>query len=305
MLFTLSWTSPFAFGKVTFKQKRWNSWTALTQVTSNSLQLRASARRRTLIGALLQATHAPHAFVTQCKTYQLRELLVRISQEKILDYVCWALPTLSWRTVADIVCNGSSSDAGQVSRNAELFGAFWSRLAAEHMDETQVDEHNSLKHGFRVGHGGIQVAIGPAGMHSPADSDFTDLGGSRDGTSFYRIERTSDGDDMDRGRQSRRVFVNWTRESMAIALQLIACSITNVVSMLKLRNGASGTSVQFKRLTSDAAFTRPWETTPSLRTLQFGPEVYKPRPRTKAEIIDEWHRLKKEAIASTQSANRK
>lgn len=182
-----------------------------------------------------------------------------------------------------------------MENNAQLFANFWARLAAEYLDETQIDEHNSLKHGFRVGHGGVRVAVGPPGIVHPEESQFTELGGSIEGTSFCRILHAGGQAKGNQSRFSRVVFVNWTPESMASALQLISCSITNVVSMLKLYNGARPTEVQFKRFNSDEAFTRPWKTSPKIRNFEMPADLLIGRARAKSELIEEWHRLQSQS----------
>lgn len=244
-----------------------------------------------LIGALLQAVNAPHAFLAQCWPAQLRTLLKRIGSGTPIDLLCWKGALPSWALVGRIVCRGSHANLGQAENNAQLFASFWARLAAEYLDQAQIDEHNSLKHGFRVGHGGVRIAIGSPGVERLDDTQFTELGGSRDGTVFYRIMHAGGEEKGNQSRASRTVFVNWTPESVAIALQLISCSITNVVSMLKLHNGALPTEVKFRRFQSDAAFTRPWETSPRVRNFEMASEMSVGRVRTKTELVEEWHRL--------------
>lgn len=250
-----------------------------------------------LIGALIQAPHAPQAFLSECWPAQLRKLLSRLSVGPELELVCWGPPPLTWDLVARIVCAGSHAEATKVEANASLFAAFWRRLAAEHLDELHVEEHNSLKHGFRVGHYGVSIDMGPPGVPTPDESQFTRIGGSRFGTAFTRLEPNAGPIDARRGRAAQRVVVNWSPHSMALALQLIACSINNVVSALKLCNGAAPSTVQFRRFTSDAAFSKPWEAAPALRSVVLPADVVAGRPRTKSELLTEWRQRK----ASTRS----
>lgn len=241
-----------------------------------------------LIGAFIQAPHAPQAFVSECWPAQLRKLLTRLSVGPELELVCWGPPPMSWDLIARIVCAGSHVDASKIDENVELFAAFWRRLAAEYLDELQIEEHNSLKHGFRVAHYGVSIDIGPPGVQQPDESQFTSLGGSRFGTSYTRLETVPGAGDSRRSRTSRRVVVNWSPQSMALALQLIACSINNVVSALKLRNGAAPSTVQFRRFTSNAAFTKPWEVAPAVHSLVLPAEIVVAKPRTKSELLQEW-----------------
>ncbi len=51
---------------------------------------------------------------------------------------------------------------------------------------------------------------------------------------------------------------DWSAYGMVAALQLISCSINNVVSCLKIMNGVSPKDAKFTRPEDRAAFEEPW-----------------------------------------------
>jgi hypothetical protein len=244
-----------------------------------------------LIAALLQAPHSPQAFVGQCKTDQLRRIIRKITTCDTIELIAPRLKVLSWPTVARLVHARASSDEGQVAKLAEGFGAFWQRLAEECTDSSHVAEYNGLKHGFRVGYGGIRLDLGPAltDIDSiPADAEWTSLGGSDTGSSFYKVHNAGGDARSNRSRMCSRVFVNWSLHTMVIALQLISCSINNVLSALRLVNGATAGSQPFKYPTDLSAFERTWAESPSLRNFSFDAQLEAGRFRTKEQLLHEW-----------------
>lgn len=250
-----------------------------------------------LLGALLQAPHSPQAFIGLCKTDQLRELRERITLEQPLELVAPRLPKLSWEAVARLVHARASADPEQVTALANGFASFWQRLDQECSESTQVEEHNSLKHGFRVGHGGIQIDVGPelnGRGEIPKDAQWHSLGGSKTGSSFYRLEVAGGDGKSNRSRMCSQVFVNWSHETMIVALQLVACSINNVLSALRLVNGAPAGSQPFKYPTDPGAFARAWATSPALRNASINAQLNAARSRSKDELLREWRdRLKR------------
>ena len=244
-----------------------------------------------LIGALLQAPHSPQAFVALCKTDQLRELRNRITLEQPLELLAPRLPKLSWEAVARLVHAKASSDPEKVATLAAGFASFWRRLAEECAESTQIEEYNSLKHGFRVGHGGIQIDIGPeltSAGEIPPDARWQSLGGSKTGSSFYRLEVAGGDSKSNRSRMCSQVFVNWSHQTMIVALQMVACSINNVLCALRLINGAPTGSQSFKYPTESEAFAAAWTTSPALRNASIDAQLNAARSTSKDELLGQW-----------------
>jgi hypothetical protein len=168
-----------------------------------------------LIGGLLQAPDCVYAWVAQCTTGQLRWLLRRMQSYDAQLPLKVKLENLSWDTIAKAVLQPSNSDPAKVTRNGELFSRLWARLASEY-----VKEYNSLKHGFRVSHGGFRLAVGlehEQGV-APPSGEMYSLEGSDFGSTFYVLEHIGGDSKANRSRRSRRVSVNWSAEGMLLDL---------------------------------------------------------------------------------------
>ena len=250
-----------------------------------------------LLGALLQAPSCAYAWMAQCATWQLRELLRRVNERDATLLVKVKLGHLSWEGIAKGVLAYSSSDPAKAERNGTLFGCLWDRLASEYLQDVHIKEYNSLKHGFRVRHGGFGMAVGIEHEYGvpPPPEEMQFLGASDFGSTFYVLDQVGGEDRSNRSRRSRQVSVNWSAEGMVLALQLISMSIRNVVSMLQILNGRKPSEVRFMRPSEDNDFDRPWEHSPSVLNAKLDfviPEEAVKRT-TKQELLDIWH--KKEA----------
>jgi hypothetical protein len=123
---------------------------------------------------------------------------------------------LSWEQVATFVLRHCPT--GDEERDARLvngFAGLWRGFAADFLNESATAEYNSLRHGH----------ILTSGEH---------------GSSFYAAEK------MDR--HNFRISyqsVSWDPHKCRRALWLIAFSIGNTVSCLKILNGAEPDSVRF------------------------------------------------------------
>lgn len=245
-----------------------------------------------LLGALLQAPDCAYAWVAQCKTGQLRELLRRIDDGDSSLLLKVTLEPLTWMRIAKGVMAYSNSDPSKADRNGELFGRLWKSLASEYSHDTNIKEYNSLKHGFRVSHGGFNLVFGTEHEYgvSPPPEELKSIGGSEFGSTFYVLEQIGGSEKANRSRRSRQVSVNWSAERMVLALQLISMSIRNIISCLEILNGAKPSEVRFLRPSEDEDFDRPWEYTPGI--LNMNVDFVLPEgdalKTTKEQLMDEW-----------------
>lgn len=245
-----------------------------------------------LIGGLLQAPDCVYAWISQCTTGQLRALLARIERNDALLPLRIKLEYMSWDAIAKVVLQQSNPDPAKAARNGDLFGALWARLAAEYVKDVHIKEYNSLKHGFRVSHGGFRIAIGL--QHEPgvpaSSEQMHSLGGSDFGSTFYVLEQIGGGDKSNRSRRSRRVSVNWSAERMLIDLQLISMSVRNVVSTLQLWNGRNPAEVSFVRPLQNKDFDRPREMHMGVlnTSMDFVIPEESVQSTTKEELLDIW-----------------
>jgi hypothetical protein len=83
------------------------------------------------------------------------------------------------------------------------------------------------------------------------------------------------------------VSLNWTIEKTALLLQLVSMSIKNVVSALRIANGASPGTCRFHRPTDDSDFDRPWSYSPGVLHCSFDFDIPEDQVRAvkRAELL--------------------
>lgn len=92
---------------------------------------------------------------------------------------------------------------------------------------------------------------------APPDEEMKHIGGSEYGTKFIRLETVGEIKN-NRSLRSRKVSLIWSVERVALQLQLVCMSIANVITALKLVNGAEAVKCNFLRPNKDDDFERPW-----------------------------------------------
>jgi len=212
-----------------------------------------------LLGALSQAPEAVTAWIPRCSNSRLRRLVSDVSsQQAILTQRGWQ--RLSWQVLAEIVHSHVWVDEEPKWTTASRYAHLWSRLASDFLNELHISEYNSIKHGFRVLSGGsvLRVGIEPSYGVSPPESEMQTIGASPHGVSFSTVEPLPAADPKSPHVRLMNRRLNWRAESMAQALQLIACSINNVAGFLRVLNGAPAGTIRFHRPENPDAFDAPW-----------------------------------------------
>lgn len=203
----------------------------------------------TLAGAAVQAPQAPYAWVWLAKTNLLRSVVERISKGDSTLHTELSHWDRTWAGLAQRVFSHCSQENGW-PKTAESFGRVWSIFAGEFLDEMNQAEYNSLKHGFRIRSSGVKIAFGLEHQYgvAPPPEEMKYLGGSDTGSTFYELERAGPDIPGTRSKRSRRRTVNWEPEPMIRGLQVIDVSIRNVVSFIRIANGAQPSTIRFLRL---------------------------------------------------------
>lgn len=222
-----------------------------------------------LIGAYVQATDCAYAWVAKCSTPDLRQFVTSVNAKRNDIFKKINIPSVTWEYIAESVFSGYLPGTERHQNTVRLFGVLWERLAHELLDQDHVDEYNSLKHGFRIRSGGFGLACGVEHEYGvpPPDDEMKLLGHSGYGTSFLRIEAV--GGKKSRSLRSRKQAINWKIEKVALLLQLAYLSINNVISALKIANGAQAGTCLFTRPEEDAEFDRPWGYSPGVTSCSF------------------------------------
>jgi hypothetical protein len=211
-----------------------------------------------LLCSFAQAPDCTYAWISKCSNTQLRDVVERISREDPTFITKLNIPSVNWKSIATLMCACFPTSSRQASL-IEGFATLWSRLAGELTNEAQIDEYNSLKHGFRLRPGGFALSVGvetspgvPAcesAMHTLANSTF--------GATFFKIEKLKSQKGSPHIR-SRRTSVNWSFERTALLHQLVYMSIHNIISTLKISNGVPPTECKFVWPSQDSDFDQPW-----------------------------------------------
>jgi len=192
-----------------------------------------------LIGALLQAPRCPHAWVGQCSTGELRMVLDGINTGQPFLVQNTRISNVSWHEISKEILTRYAPEAVGLSAAIESFAKFWELLSLNHTDHSSIDEYNSLKHGFRVAHGGFEVMIGKhaVGSTPPTQQEMESLGSSKWGATFRVIKKFDNDVKGSRSRQSILTAVNWDATAVLASLHLVADSIGNVVTYLGMLSG--------------------------------------------------------------------
>ncbi len=220
-----------------------------------------------LLCAYIQAPDCAYAWIAKCSNKELRYLVTKVSGFRNSLFTKLPIERVSWENVAKSVCRCYQPETDRNTSTVKLFASFWNRLADEFVDQSHVEEYNSLKHGFRVRSGGFSLAIGLEHEYGvpPLDSEIQLLGQSDFGTSFFRVEPIGNGKG-NRSLRSRRTSVNWKIENVILVAQLVSMSISNVVSALKIANGVKARTCKFLRPQDDTDFEKPWQYSPGVNS---------------------------------------
>ncbi len=218
-----------------------------------------------LLGAYIQAPDCVYAWVAKCSNKELRSLIGKVNEGYSDVFSKFNIDEVSWESVAALVFQSYLPKTKKSETTKKLFADFWGRLAQEYLDDKNIDEYNSLKHGFRVRSGGFSIAIGMEHEYgvAPPDVEMTSLGGSEYGTTFVRLEPLGETKN-NRSLRSRKVSLNWSVEKVALQLQLVCASINNIISALKIANDAEAGTCKFVRPTEDDDFVKPWSFSPAV-----------------------------------------
>ena len=212
-----------------------------------------------LLGAYIQAPECVYAWIAKCTNSDLRQLVKNIGSHHNTLFTKLNVEQVSWESISKLVFQCYKPDSDRNAQTTRLFASLWQRLAHELIDANHVDEYNSIKHGFRVRSGGFSLAVGlehEYGVAPPAE-EMKMIGSSEHGSSFFKIEPVGTSK-SNRSIRSKRTSINWKIEKVALLIQLVSMSINNIVSALKIANGATAGTCKFLRPEEDEDFDTPW-----------------------------------------------
>lgn len=241
------------------------------------------------LGAFIQAPDCTFAWISKCTTGDLRKLIQKINSGQAGTYNLLQQDQISWKSVSERVFAAYLPGSDRQKNSIQLFADFWQRMAREMLNETLIDEYNSMKHGFRVNSGGFTLSAGierDYGVEADA-AEMSVMGHSPYGIKFFKILQVFS-DKKSRSLKSVRTCVNWSIEQVSLTLQLVGMSITNVVSALKIANGFPASDCKFERPAEDGDFDRSRGVSLGLNNLTIDHIIDEGncRPVTKEELIE-------------------
>jgi len=167
---------------------------------------------------------------------------------------------ITFDDLSEVVHQFCWPDETPVNATRNRFAQLWRRLASEYLDDHNIEEYRSLKHGFRVAPGGFTLRIGEEeayGVRAP-EANMRTIGGSPYGTSFFEPFGVVADPLSKHHFRIRHAAMNWRAEAMVQRLQLIAWSINNVVGCLRCLNGALPGTIRFIRPEDPDVFEHAW-----------------------------------------------
>jgi hypothetical protein len=207
-------------------------------------------------GATVQAPACPLGWVLRYKNDDLRKVIEKLMSGTVAFA---AVTPATWDGLATLVVAAFDLPEAERASVAQCYAKLWKRFAFDFLDLDQLEEYNSLKHGFRVRPGGFAVRIGEEVEEGVASepSKRAWLGGSEYGTSYFKSEypfKGKKGGKIDfRPRSFSR---NWHPEGLISGLELLASSLHNIISLLRVL-GRDPTPVTFWP-TDPNEFASPW-----------------------------------------------
>lgn len=249
-----------------------------------------------LLGAYIQAPNCAYAWIAKCSNKELRQLVKNIGGYRNELHTKLNIEQVSWKSVSKLIFQCYKPDTERNAQTIKLFSSLWQKLAHEFIDMNHVDEYNSIKHGFRVRSGGFSLAVGLEHEYgvAPPNDEMKMIGSSEHGSTFFKIESVG-ALKKNRSIRSKRTSINWKVEKVALLIQLVSMSITNVVSALKIANGAQSGTCQFLRPEEDADFEKPWSYSPGVTScnMDFIINDNDVIPTTRKELLEKLSEYKK------------
>lgn len=217
-----------------------------------------------LISAAIQAPRCVPAWMSLYKNHELRSVVDKIHHRKPLLSQA-TVTSLSWSSVIEIIFGHLVIEDKEKENAVKAgFAQLWSRFASDFLDDKFNREYNSIKHGLRARPGGFYIAVGVQDdpkVPAPAEN-MKLLGKSEFGTGYWATDKIGE---YNNHLQLRRHYRNWDPEDIAWGLRMIAVSISNVQSVIKIFNGIDASNVRFVYPTDLSWFQEPWKRMSNIR----------------------------------------
>ncbi len=225
-----------------------------------------------LICAALQAPECVLGWMGKYRTDTLRRMVAAISARSVDFIVKCPIHPVSWESISDEIIRVSYPDHTRIQSTKDLFANLWKRFASDFVNDKNISEYNSIKHGARTSAGGFSLAVGiekEYGVPAPLENMHL-LGMSEFGSSFPILAPIG----VAKKNPNFRIVtssVNWSPEATIYALKLISYSVNNIKSYLLLTNGIP--TAEFLRPKDDESFDKPWDFSPGVLNMTMNSNI--------------------------------
>jgi hypothetical protein len=228
-----------------------------------------------LFCAVVQSPYCVYGWLSLSRTNDLRNVVQKISDNDKTLFHYFEAETISWQKIAETIFFLHNDlvlkeiDKPSLIRDTTRI---WEALADLFLNEYSIDEYNAMKHGLRAKAGGYTINIGPAGTLNKPErhKDWISWGSSKYGSSFYILDKVSTSKmKKNPNYKSKRRYLNWNPEYLVDAIKLITCSISNMISYLKIFNGKDPSEIKY--LVADSGVIEKfWKYYNTRSTMSFG-----------------------------------
>lgn len=248
----------------------------------------------TLFALMCAAFQSPKCIIGWMLSYK-NDNLVSLTNKITNGLECKVHPLMrpvSWGAMANNVlsCTSCSDEQKHVMENG--FTLLWDRFARAFLEEGTTQEYNSIKHGTRICPGGFTLKVGLETTYgaSPGAEDMHTLCNSSFGSRYYTAEKIDGSKSIHfRPRLNAR---NWIPENLISSIELIASSIQNLSSFLRIIGGDKPSDCEFYIISDAEAFKTPWKRSVRVKSMNLDTLVQK-------SDVTLWNKNEIEALIET------
>jgi hypothetical protein len=205
-----------------------------------------------LAAATMQVPNYVPGWLLHYKQSDLRFVVQSIDSAEPLKNA-FRLKPVSWASVARLTNPGLVRTVDDGNSLVDSIAQCWAFFASDFLNEFAISEYNSIKHGFRVRPGGIEIGLAPGHDRLVEDLAFqikSDFGsGFLSTTRIPGVPRHH--------RQVKAHHRNWHPQDMLYGLSLLSLSIDNLLQFLRVQNGHEPREQKWP--TNLKEFGDPWE----------------------------------------------
>lgn len=203
-----------------------------------------------LIGAFMQAPSAPHAYFVKCRSDDVVDLAELLATNTPLRYTRLKYESFSLTGLLTLIHESAPWVEGE--QTIERFRLSLVDMMNDYIMPQARWEYNGIKHGLRARHGSFLLRVGREEVYGvpPPEEAFRTVGHS-ESSSTFQVPKALVGATKQDSRLNfslDRVTVPWSLDKALCDLRIISMLANNVVSALKIVNGATIGTCRYLRI---------------------------------------------------------